>query len=453
MEKKDISRRDFLKDVGIGTVALGAAAAGCAPKSSRKADGSQTGEMEKRLNPATGDQVSLLGYGCMRWRMKRDENGRQVIDQENVNELVDYAMAHGVNYYDTSPAYLQGQSEAAAGIALSRYPRKDYYIATKLSNFGVFSRQGTQDMYYRSFEQLQTDYFDYYLLHSIGRGGLQAFNERYVDNDIMSFLLAEREAGRIRQLGFSFHGMQPDFDTLMGLHEKYHWDFVQIEMNYMDWKHADPRQNTNAAYLYDELDKREIPITVMEPLLGGRLARVPENVSNLMKARNPDASVASWAFRFVGSHPRVLTALSGMTYMENLVENVQTFSNFKPMNEEELEFMDQLAGLIAEYPMINCNNCQYCMPCPYGVDIPGIFLHYNAIVTEGKMPISQEQREYRKLRKNYLVSYSKAIESLRQADHCAGCQQCIEHCPQSIDIPTELHRIDAYVEKLKQNTL
>jgi len=453
MEKKDISRRDFIKNAGLGAVALGAMAAGCAPKSSDKAGSEQTGEMEKRLNPATGDKVSLLGYGCMRWRMKRDENGRQVIDQENVNELVDYAMAHGVNYYDTSPAYLQGQSEAAAGIALSRFPRKDYYIATKLSNFGVFSRQGTIDMYNRSFEQLRTDYFDYYLLHSIGRGGLAAFNERYVDNDIMSFLLKEREAGRVRQLGFSFHGAQHEFDELMKLHERYHWDFVQIEMNYMDWTHADPSRNTNAKYLYEELDRREIPITVMEPLLGGRLANVPENVSNLMKTRNPDVSVASWAFRFVGSHPRVLTALSGMTNMSDLVDNVNTFSGFKPMTDEELEFMEQLAGLIAEYPMINCNNCQYCMPCPYGVDIPGVFLHYNAIVTEGKLPVSQEQKEYRKLRKNYLTTYSKAIESLRQADHCAGCQQCLEHCPQSIDIPTELHRIDSYIEKLKQNTL
>ena len=452
MENKNISRRVFLKDVGIGTVALGAAAAGCAPKGSAQ-DDKQTGEMELRLNPATGDKVSLLGYGCMRWRMKRDENGRQVIDQENVNELVDYAMNHGVNYYDTSPAYLQGQSEAAVGEALSRYPRKDYYIATKLSNFGVFSREGTIDMYNRSFEQLRTDYFDYYLLHGIGMGGYQAFKERYVDNDIMDFLLKEREAGRIRQLGFSFHGNKDNFDEFMGLHDKYHWDFVQIEMNYMDWKHADGMRNVNADYLYEELDKRELPITVMEPLLGGRLARVPENVANLMKSRNPDVSVASWAFRFVGSHPRILTALSGMTNMSDLEDNVKTFSNFTPMNEEELEFMEQLASLIAEYPMVNCNNCQYCMPCPYGVDIPGIFLHYNALVTEGKMPTGQEQKEYRKLRKNYLTSYSKAIETLRQADHCIGCRQCIMHCPQSIMIPDELHRIDAYIEKLKQNTL
>ena len=452
MENKNISRRVFLKDVGIGTVALGAAAAGCAPKGSAQ-DDKQTGEMELRLNPATGDKVSLLGYGCMRWRMKRDENGRQVIDQENVNELVDYAMNHGVNYYDTSPAYLQGQSEAAVGEALSRYPRKDYYIATKLSNFGVFSREGTIDMYNRSFEQLRTGYFDYYLLHGIGMGGYQAFKERYVDNDIMDFLLKEREAGRIRQLGFSFHGNKDNFDEFMGLHDKYHWDFVQIEMNYMDWKHADGMRNVNADYLYEELDKRELPITVMEPLLGGRLARVPENVANLMKSRNPDVSVASWAFRFVGSHPRILTALSGMTNMSDLEDNVKTFSNFTPMNEEELEFMEQLASLIAEYPMVNCNNCQYCMPCPYGVDIPGIFLHYNALVTEGKMPTGQEQKEYRKLRKNYLTSYSKAIETLRQADHCIGCRQCIMHCPQSIMIPDELHRIDAYIEKLKQNTL
>ena len=308
--EKNITRRDFLKVTGAGALAVGAAAA-CGPKKAGvSALQTGDGEMEYRINNKNGDKVSLLGYGCMRWQMKKDENGRDIIDQDSVNALVDKAMAGGVNYYDTSPAYLQGQSEKAAGIALSRYPRNSYYIATKLSNFGDASPAASQQMYHDSFNQLQTDYFDYYLMHSIGRGGVRAFRQRYVENGMMDFLLKEREAGRIRQMGFSFHGSQPEFDELLKTHEQYHWDFVQIEMNYMDWRHADGIRNVNAEYLYEQLDRLELPITVMEPLLGGRLGNVPQNVAAKFKERDPDASIASWAFRFVGSHPRILPAHS-----------------------------------------------------------------------------------------------------------------------------------------------
>ena len=449
-----MDRRDFLKISGAGLA--GAVLDSCAPNGGQKSAANQDGTdagMEYRINNRNGDKVSLLGYGCMRWQMKKDENWRDRIDQDIVNELVDYAMAHGVNYYDTSPAYLQGQSEKAAGIALARYPRKSFYLATKLSNFNNATPEASKQMYHDSFDQLQTEYFDYYLLHSIGSGGYPAFARRYEENGMMDFLLKEREAGRIRQLGFSFHGNQKAFDDFIALDSKYHWDFVQIEMNYVDWKHADGVRNVNADYLYEQLDKREIPITVMEPLLGGRLARVPESVANRLKERNPDGSLASWAFRFVGSYPRVLTALSGMTYMSDLVDNVKTFTGFKPMSEEELAFMEEMAVLMKEYPTINCTDCRYCMPCPFGIDIPGIFIHYNTCVNEGKVAQSTAQENYKKLRKQYLTTYSKAIPTLRQADHCIGCSQCNPHCPQSIDIPTELHRIDAYIEKLKRNTL
>lgn len=449
-----MDRRGFLKITGAGLA--GAALESCTPNSGRNAAAPSPDPdagMEYRTNPNNGDKVSLLGYGCMRWQMKKDENGRDRIDQDNVNELIDYAMAHGVNYYDTSPAYLQGQSEKAAGTALSRYPRNSYYIATKLSNFGNASTAASRQMYYDSFEQLRTDYFDYYLLHSIGRGGYPAFAYRYEENGMMDFLLGEREAGRIRQLGFSFHGNRQEFDRLLELHDKYHWDFVQIEMNYMDWKHADGVRNVNADYLYEQLDGRGIPITVMEPLLGGRLARVPESVANRLKERNPDVSLASWAFRFVGSHPRVLTALSGMTYMSDLEDNVKTFTGFKPMTAEELDFMEAMAVTMAEYPTVNCTDCRYCMPCPFGIDIPGIFAHYNSCVNEGLAAHSTEQENYKKLRKAYLTSYNKAIPTLRQADHCIGCGHCLPHCPQSIAIPDELHRIDEYIERLKRNTL
>ncbi|MBQ2526573.1 MAG: aldo/keto reductase [Bacteroidales bacterium] len=446
-----MDRREFLKRAGAGAVALGAAACTGGISGRKTAVQGTSGEMVYRTNPANGNRVSLLGYGCMRWPMIKDENGRDIIDQEKVDELIDVAMKNGVNYYDTSPAYLQGQSERATGKALARYPRKSFYIATKLSNFGDASHEASLKMYRDSFEEMQTDYFDYYLMHAIGRGGYEAFKQRYEDNGMMDFLLKERESGRIRQLGFSFHGRKSEFDELLALHDKYHWDFVQIEMNYMDWKHADGVRNVNADYLYEQLDKREIPITIMEPLLGGRLSSLPENIAAKLKERDPDASLASWAFRFVGSYPRILTVLSGMTYMEHLQDNLKTFMDFKPMDEEELAFMEEMATLMAEYPTVNCTHCNYCMPCPYGIDIPGIFAHYNKCVNEGTVAQSEEQKNFRKLRKAYLTSYNKAIPTLRQADHCIGCGQCMEHCPQSIKIPDQLHRIDAYIETLKRS--
>lgn len=451
---KDINRREFLKLAGAGALAAGAAACGGGKKPAQETAAAGTeGKMEYRLNPGNGDKVSLLGYGCMRWQMKKDQDGRDIVDQDSVNELVDRALEAGINYFDTSPAYLRGQSEKATGNALSRHPRGSYYIATKLSNFGDRSADASRKMYYDSFEQMQTDYFDYYLMHSIGRGGYEAFKARYEDNGMMDFVLKEREAGRIRQLGFSFHGSQAEYDQMISLHDKYKWDFVQIEMNYMDWQHADGVRNVNADYLYDSLDKRELPIVVMEPLLGGRLSSVPENVTRHMKEREPDLSIASWAFRFVGTYPRILTILSGMTYREHLEDNIKTFTGFKPLTEEELEFLKDMAGIMATYPTVNCTHCNYCMPCPYGIDIPEIFAHYNKHVNDGTVAQSSEQANYKKLRKEYLASYDKAIQSLRQADHCIGCGQCMAHCPQSIDIPNQLHRIDRYVEQLKQNKL
>lgn len=450
MEK--ITRREFIKDVTLGAAAV--TAASCAPKSAEtEAKSEIKGEMEMRTNPGNGDKVSLLGYGCMRWPMTKDDQGKDIIDQEKVNELVDKAIAHGVNLFDTSPAYLRGQSEKATGIALSRYPRNSYFLSTKLSNFGDASREASMKMYHDSFEQLQTDYLDYYLFHNIGRGGLDAFRTRYVDNGMDQFLLKEREKGNIRQLGFSFHGKEEAFDDLLHLYDKYHWDFVLIQMNYVDWKHADGVKNSNAEKLYEELYKRNIPVFVMEPLRGGRLASLPEAVARQLKEREPSRSVSSWAFRFVGTQPGILSCLSGMTYMEHLEDNLSSFCDFKPLSADDLEFIEKMAKLLHDYPSINCNDCKYCMPCPYGVDIPGIFRNYNNSVNEGVIAQSREQEDYARLKRAYLLKYDRSIESLRQANHCIGCKRCIEHCPQSIDIPKELRKIDSYVERLKKDTL
>jgi predicted aldo/keto reductase-like oxidoreductase len=382
--------------------------------------------------------------------MIKDENGRDIIDQETVNRLVDYAMEHGVNYYDSSPVYLQGQSEKATGIALSRYPRESYFVATKLSNFSNYTKENSIEMYQKSKENFQTDYIDYYLLHSIGDGN--GFRQRFVDNGMMEYLLEERKAGRIRNLGFSFHGTPEGFDELMAYHDQYHWDFVQIQLNYIDWTHASGR-NAKAKYLQEELDKRGIQSVIMEPLLGGRLSKVPEHIAGRLKERNPQGSVASWAFRFAGTHPGVLCVLSGMTYMEHLQDNVGTYSPLKPLTEDELAFLEETAELMQKYPTVPCNDCKYCMPCPYGIDIPAILLHYNKCVNEGEIATSTQDENYRKARRAYLVSYDRAVPKLRQAARCIGCNQCMSHCPQSINIPRELHKIDRYIENLKQDTL
>ena len=426
MENTDkISRRGFLKVSGMAGVTA-ALASSCGHSGEKAASEVPKGQMTYRQLPGNGDRVSLLGYGCMRWPQVKGSDGNDVIDQEAVNALVDYALEHGVNYFDTAPTYLRGFSENATGTALKRHPRDKYFIATKLSNFANPSREFAMEMYRQSFIDLQTDYIDYYLLHSIGRS-MEDFRKRYIDNGMLDFLIEERKAGRIRHLGWSFHGEQEVFDYALSMHEDIHWDFVQIQLNYLDWGHATPG-NVNAEYLYGELCKRGIPSIIMEPLLGGRLSNVPDRIAARLKEQDPQSSVASWAFRFAGSPEMVLTVLSGMTYMEHLQDNLRTYSPLVPLTDEDKAFLEETARQMHEYPTIPCNDCKYCMPCPYGIDIPAVLLHYNRCVNE-------------------------SVPKLRQASHCIGCGQCIEHCPQSINIPHELHRIDHYAEMLRQGTL
>ena len=267
---------------------------------------------------------------------------------------------------------------------------------------------------------------------------------------MLDFLLKEREAGRIRNLGWSFHGDVKVFDHVLAMDVK--WDFVQIQLNYVDWRHAS-RGNVNAEYLQAELDKKGVRSVIMEPLLGGRLSKMSDHLVARLKQRRPEDSVASWAFRFAGHHPGVLTVLSGMTYKEHLEDNLRTYSPLEPLTDEELEFLEETAVLYKNYPIVDCNDCKYCMPCPYGIDIPGILLHYNKCVNEGNVPKSSQDPNYREARRAYLVSYERAVEKFRRADLCTSCGQCNKHCPQRIDIPKEISRIDKFIEQLKQDTL
>lgn len=455
-DKNKINRRHFLKMMGVGAAAGTTLLYGCHSDNKQSSKSSAqlpvpTDKMTYRINPSTGDRVSLLGYGCMRWPTMPSPDGKgEIIDQEQVNRLVDYAIAHGVNFFDTSPVYVQGLSEKATGIALKRHPRNKYFISTKLSNFQNYSRENSIAMYQQSFQDLQTDYIDYYLLHAVGGGGISALKERYFDNGLLDFLLNERKAGRIRNLGFSFHGEVEVYDYLLASDIK--WDFVLIQLNYVDWKHASGF-NVNADYLYGELVKKGIRALVMEPLLGGRLTKLSDSLVARLKERRPEDSVASWAFRFSGSPENVLSVLSGMTYMEHLQDNIRTYSPLEPLTDEEKDFLEETAQILLKYPTIPCTDCKYCMPCPYGIDIPTIFMHYNKCVNEGNVPKSQQDPIYREARTAFLVGYDRTVPRLRQASHCIGCEICKPHCPQSIEIPEELHRIDAFVEQLKQNTL
>lgn len=472
---KNIDRRDFLKIAGAVTGA--ATIAACGGKGNNAIYdisplGNHTGEvptdkMTYRTNPTSGDKVSILGYGMMRLPNKeitKTVDGNEVkeeeIDQEQVNRLVKYALDHGVNYFDTSPAYCRGFSEQSTGIALqaSGYDRSKYYIATKLSNFSTsqWSREESIKMFQNSLKYLQTDYIDYLLLHGIGGGGMEALHGRYLDNGILDYLMEQREKGVIRNLGFSYHGDIEVFDYLLAHHDKYKWDFVQIQLNYVDWHLARKMnsRNTDAEYLYNELDKRGIPAVIMEPLLGGRLSKMPDHIVATLKQQRPEDSVASWAFRYAGTKPRILTVLSGMTYMEHLEDNIRSYSPLIPLTDEEQQWLEnEIANLFYSYPTIPCTDCKYCMPCPYGIDIPAIFQHYNKCVNQGNIPESQQAANYYEARRRFLIGYDRSVPKERQADHCIGCRQCVSHCPQNIRIPDQLRRIDGFIEKLKQGTL
>ncbi|MCE5206496.1 MAG: aldo/keto reductase [Porphyromonadaceae bacterium] len=462
--KNNIQRRHFLKTIGAASVATATSLSlsGCKSEKKESTAGNTmvevpTDKMTYRVVPSTGDKVSLLGYGCMRWPLRKKADGTgEEIDQDAVNELVDYAIAHGVNYFDTAPPYVRGWSEAATGIALSKHPRGTYFIATKMSNQrfagkGLSQRElfnASVEMYHNSLKNLQTDYLDYYLLHSIGgETGIPFYEERFISNGLLNYLLKEREAGRIRNLGFSFHGDVRVFDYALNSDVK--WDFVQIQMNYIDWQHASGR-NVNAEYLLGELEKRNIPAIIMEPLLGGRLSRLGTEALNILAAIHPEDSAASWAFRYAGTPESVITVLSGMVYMEHLQENIRTFSPLKPIESEEYAALEKVTEIMLNADYIQCNECQYCMPCPYGVDIPNVFGHYNRIISAGKRLQSSNDENYRKARRAYLVGYDRKVPKLRQSSHCIGCETCNPLCPQSIDIPSEMRRIDLYTEQLKQ---
>ena len=448
--KKDpsnMNRRQFLQRLGVGA---GSALAMMAMEplnvlaGTKKPDdvvgGDDSVKMTYRVQHGSGEKISLLGFGMM----------RLPDDQEDVDRLVDYAIAHGVNYFDTAPMYKGGRNEDQTGRALSRYPRDKYYIATKMSNQNqrLWDFDAAKEMYERSFERLRVDYIDYYLLHSIGGGGVDGLKGRFLDNGLLDFLLKEREAGRIRHLGFSYHGDVSAFDWLLDRQDEYHWDFAQIQMNYLDWRHASLNKNgwrrdADAEYLYDKLEKTGVQAVIMEPLRGGALGRMNDDLMVRLHAVRPDDTPASWAFRWVASHPNILTTLSGMNQMEHMEENVRTFSPLEPCTEAENVLLAEIADVMAGFPTIPCTTCSYCMPCPFGVDIPGNFAYYNDAVDQKILPLPDKtSADYMVRKQQFADGLLEALPDKSQwANQCTDCEACLPKCPQQIRIPNQMARI------------
>ena len=445
-DQTDMNRRQFLQRLGAGA---GSALAMMAMEplnvlaGNKKSDGGVGDDQVKmtyRVQHGSGEKISLLGFGMM----------RLPDDQEDVDRLVDYAIAHGVNYFDTAPMYKGGRNEDQTGRALSRYPRDKYFIATKMSNQNqrLWDFDAAKEMYERSFERLRVDYIDYYLLHSIGGGGVDGLKGRFLDNGLLDFLLKEREAGRIRHLGFSYHGDVSAFDWLLDRQDEYHWDFAQIQMNYLDWRHASLnksgwRRDADAEYLYDKLEKTGVQAVIMEPLRGGALGKMNDDLTARLKAVRPNDSPASSAFRWVASHPNILTTLSGINQMEHMEENIRTFSPLEPCTEAENVLLAEIADVMAGFPTIPCTTCSYCMPCPFGVDIPGNFAYYNDAVSKQILPLPDKTVvDYLTRKQQFADGLLEALPDKSQwANQCTDCEACLPKCPQQIRIPNQMARI------------
>ncbi len=448
-KQNDMSRREFLRRLGMGAgsaMALMALEPLEVLSAGNRREGmlAEENRMTYRVQHGSGEQISLLGFGMMRLPDNQDE----------VNKLVDYAISHGVNYFDTAPMYMGGRSEVLTGNALARYPREKYHVATKMStqNRRLWNYDDSKRMYEQSFERLKVDYIDYYLLHSIG-GGMESLKGRFLDNGVLDFLLKEREAGRIKHLGFSYHGDVRDFDYLLDRQDEYHWDFVQIQMNFLDWRHASIRQgrrhDADAEYLYSKCERTGVQCVVMEPLRGGSFGRMADELTDQLKAVRPDDSTARWAFRWVGSFTNILTTLSGMNRMDHLEENVKTFSPLDPCTEQENKLLAEIADQMAGFPTIPCTTCAYCMPCPFGVDIPGNFAYYNEAVNNHVLPLPEAGAAgFAERKQQFIDGYKKALpDESKWASMCEDCEVCLSKCPQQIRIPNQMARI---VETLRK---
>ena len=354
-------------------------------------------------------EVSRLGLGNMRLPCKSlgKIKAENLIDYKKSQEIVDMAYENGVNYFDTAYMYHAGKSEKFIGQALQKYPRDSYYLADKLPIWLCKSPSDMEKIFNKQLERTGIDCFDFYLLHSLDKKNF-AKCEKYKAYD---FLLEKQKQGLIKNIGFSFHGTIEDLREIVASH---HWDFAQIQMNYLDLKNQDAKTQ------YEILTEAGIPVIVMEPVRGGKLVNIPQEAQDIFKSNNPEKSIASWAIRFVGSFDNVITILSGMNSTEQMQDNLESLTDFKPMTDVEFKICQNVADIINEKKIIPCTGCDYCADCPKGVKISRIFDTYNKY-QNGTITLDESKTEYAKIEVNH--------------KECVACGKCADHCPQSIEIP------------------
>ena len=366
--------------------------------------------IDRRMIPALGKEISRLGYGGMRFPKNGDE-----VDMDAAVQLLRKAYEMGINYFDTAMVYHKGESEKIFGKAFEPYPRDSYLIADKMSIWLCSDEEDMKARFYNQLKTLKTDYIDFYLVHSLNRNHYK----KVKDLHCVEFLQQMKQEGKIKHLGFSFHDTYQVFTQILN---DYTWDFVQIQLNYLDW------HNQGAEQLYRELERRNLPVMVMEPVRGGYLATIDSERAKPFLELEPQRSIASWAIRWVESLPQVAVVLSGMSDLQQLEDNVATMTHFEPMNEQELAAIDRVVEEIRKVNEIPCTGCRYCMDCPMGVDIPEIFSIYSQYKIFGK-------------EKAFVQDYEEVVEHGNCAEHCVRCMASTTKCPQKIAIPDKLEMI------------
>ena len=358
-----------------------------------------------------GMKLSALGFGAMRLPVFDGDDGR--IDEEAALRMVDTAMKNGINYYDTAWDYHSGNSELVLGKALSAYPREDFYLATKFPGYDASNWGKAEEIFERQLEKLGVDYFDFYLFHNVCEMNIDAYldDEKY---GIYSYLMKQKENGRIRHLGFSCHGSLPVLRRFLDAYGK-DMEFCQLQLNYLDWNFQNGKDKVAL------LDERNIPVWVMEPLRGGKLAHLSPEYEKELKGLRPDEKIPAWAFRFLQSIPSVTMILSGMSDDRQLIDNLKTFAEDRKLDEKEMTALLGIADRMTAAGTVPCTACHYCVShCPQSLNIPELISLYNEHAYTGGGFIAP-------------MALS-ALPEDKRPQSCIGCRSCEQVCPQQIRI-------------------